>query len=215
MSGLWRWIAVGALAANLALLASWFWVQAPPADDDGALPPLDPTVPHLPLVSELVENTPALGGERCFSIGPLPTLLAQQRAQDRLRATAEALRSRQTTADSERGWWVYLPAVNRGDATRLTRELATAGLEDYYVITSGAMENSVSVGLFQNLDNARSRQARLRTMGFDAQLEIRRESAPQFWVDYRIAASASTPWRYILRASPGAQHREIPCWNGG
>jgi hypothetical protein len=50
-------------------------------------------------------------------------------------------------------------------------------------------------------------------MGFDAQLEVRRETVPQFWIDYRISPEERSPWRFIVRASPGAQHREIPCWD--
>lgn len=177
------------------------------------IPPLDESLPRLELVAELSEGPQAAGVERCYTIGPLPTLLSQQRAEDRLRPFASDMRTRQTSADSDRGWWVYLPASNRAEATSLSRELAERGLEDYYVITSGAMENSVSVGLYSSIDNARARQARVRGLGFNAQLEVRRETIPQFWIDYRIDPEERSPWRFIVRSSPGSQHREIPCWD--
>ncbi|AKS43176.1 SPOR domain-containing protein [Wenzhouxiangella marina] len=209
----WRWIALVLLTANL--LAGLLWLSS--ADrrepERPPIPPLDESLPRLELVTELSQGPQDPTAERCYTIGPLPTLVSQQRAEDRLRPFASAFRSRQTTADSDRGWWVFLPASNRAEATSLSRELAERGLEDYYVVTSGEMENSVSVGLYSSLENARARQARIRSMGFNAQLEVRRETIPQFWVDYRIAPEERSPWRFIVRASPGSQHREIPCWD--
>lgn len=210
---IWRWAALLLLAANLVLGLFWLSGDPEPRRERTSVPPLDESLPRLELVAELSGEAVDPAAERCYTIGPLPTLLAQQRAEDRLRAFASAQRSRQTSADSDRGWWVYLPASSRAEATSLSRELAQRGVEDYYVVTSGAMENSVSVGLYENVDNARSRQARIRSLGFDAQMEVRRETIPQFWIDYRIAPDERSPWRFIVRASPGAQHREIPCWD--
>jgi len=211
-ASLWRWLALALLALNLLMGLLWLQSNPEPAAERSPLPPLDDSLPRLELVEEMSQATADPNAEQCYTIGPLPTLLAQQRADDRLRAFASAQRTRQTTADSDRGWWVYLPASSRAEATSLSRELAQRGVEDYYVVTSGAMENSVSVGLYQSIDNARARQARIRGFGFDAQLEVRRESIPQFWIDYRIAPDERSPWRFIVRASPGAQHREIPCF---
>lgn len=212
-AAMWRWVALILLTANLGVGLAWLSGRPEAPIERAPLPPLDESLPRLELVSELSQAPIDPTAERCYTIGPLPTLLAQQRGEDRLRSFASAQRSRQTTADSDRGWWVYLPASSRAEATSLSRELAQRGVEDYYVVTSGAMENSVSVGLYENIDNARARQARIRALGFDAQLEVRRETIPQFWIDYRIAPDERSPWRFIVRASPGAQHREIPCWD--
>jgi len=206
----WRWVAVALFAVNaLVFVLGRLGASQPPVRDD-ALPPLDPGLPSVDLVetpgSEEGRSTPA-----CYTIGPLPTLLAQQRASDRLAPFAAQLRTRQTEADRDRGWWVYLPASSRNQALDLTRELAERGVEDYYVVAGGTLENAVSVGLYENLDNARERQQRIRALGFDAQLEVRREAVPRFWVDYRVEPGDSPPWRFIVRASPGAQRVQVPC----
>jgi hypothetical protein len=210
---LWRWLAVGLITANLAVAVLFLFSRGPVEESQTTLPALDPALPLLELVTE-ISNNGGIGADFiCYTIGPLSTLLSQQRAEDRLRPFAAAMRTRQTTADSDRGWWVYLPSNSRPEAMGLTRELAERGVEDFYVVTSGELENTVSVGLFENIDNARSRQARLRSLGFNAQMEVRREIVPQFWVDYRIAPDERSPWRFIVRASPGSQHRDIPCWD--
>ncbi len=223
----WRWLAIALLAINLVVLLLHRLDSPAQQPEQSGLPPLNPDWPRVALVNEVAGLGPSEADavqvpeeraaaeaplEYCYSIGPLPTLLAQQRAQERLRPFASALRERQTVADRERGWWVYLPATSRQAALELTRDLTRRGVEDYFIIADGDMANNVSVGLYENLDNARARQSRLRALGFDAQLEVRRESTPQFWVDYRIPETEQEPWRFILDASPGAQRLQIPCF---
>ncbi len=209
----WRWAALGLLALNIAAGFGFLLSSGPAEPEVADIPPLDPGINQPQLVSEVIpvvstETT----GPSCFTIGPLPTMSAQQRAEERLGPFVSSLRLRQTSADHDRGWWVYLPAASRSEALQLTRQLAEADVEDYYVVAGGAMANSVSVGLYENIDNARNRQSRIRALGFNAQMEIRRESVPQFWVDYQIEADEDPPWRFILRASPGAQRVSIPCF---
>jgi hypothetical protein len=206
----WRWIAVSLLAVNAVLFVLSRLGSAPEPTRPDELPPLDPNLPRAELVAApgLEDDTQ---GPACYTIGPLPTLLAQQRASDRLGPFTSRLNVRQTEADRDRGWWVYLPAGNRNDALTLTRELAASGVEDYYVVAGGNLENAVSVGLYESIDNARERQRRIRALGFNAQLEVRRETVPQFWVDYRVEPGESPPWRFIVRASPGAQRVQVPC----
>lgn len=206
----WRWAAVALIALNAVIFVLGRFGSGPEPTGSGKLPPLDPALPRLELVAA-PGSEEGRSGPACYTIGPLPTLLAQQRARDRLAPFASQFRARQTEADRDRGWWVYLPAANRSEALKLTQNLAERGVEDYYVVAGGSLENAVSVGLYENIDNARDRQQRIRAMGFDAQLEVRRETVPQFWVDYRVAPGDSPPWRFIVRASPGAQRIQVPC----
>jgi len=206
----WRWAAVALMTVNAAVLVLGRFAAAPPPVREGELPPLDPNLPRVELVQapDAGDNASAAA---CYTIGPLPTLLAQQRARERLSPFASQLQARQTEADRDRGWWVYLPATDRNQALALTRQLGERGVEDYYVVAGGTLENAISVGLYENIENARERQRRIRAMGFDAQLEVRREAVPQFWVDYRVEPGESPPWRFIVRASPGAQRMRVPC----
>lgn len=214
-AGHWRILTLCLLLVNATLL-TWFvlWPRGEPVVLERELPPLDARLPLLELVAEVTEAERSLvGGERCYSVGPLSSSDLQERARQHLGPIAISLRERQTTADTELGWTVYLPAASRAEATSLTRDLQARGEEDFFIITSGPLENMVSVGLFENVVNARARQARIQSLGFEARVEVRRESVPQYWIDYRIGADDTSPWRLIVRASPGSQHREILCWD--
>lgn len=205
----WRIAAVLIVAANLALLVLG-QLQPPPAPQ---LPPPapNPEIPELELIALDAEERQAQG-PRCFTLGPFATLVQQGRAADRLRPFALEIRDRQTQADRDRGWWVFVTAASRQGALELAQELARRGVEDYFVVADDDLPDAVSLGLFERHENARQRRTRIRAMGFDAQLAVRREDIPQFWLDYRIDPGERSPWRFILRSSPGAKHFGIPCF---
>ncbi|MFW5927362.1 MAG: hypothetical protein ACOCSR_04855 [Wenzhouxiangella sp.] len=211
-----RWIAVVLFALNLVPGLTWLLSEEPRPAEPTEIEPLDATIPRVALVGEERPDDQPVGesAEACYTIGPLPTLLAQQRARERLAPFTDQVRLRRTIADHDRGWWVYLPAGDRAEALEKTRLLAERGVEDYYIVAGGEFENAVSVGLYENVGNARSRQETIRSLGFSPEMEIRREEVPQFWVDYRVATDERPPWRFIVRASPGAQRVEIPCFSG-
>lgn len=209
---IWRILLIALLAANLLILMLFAFSEPPEETRSSEIAPLDPSLPGLELVTELSGRDQVNGGDLCFTIGPLASTMLLENAEDRLRPFASEIRSRQTMADIDRGWWVYLSADSRSQAVGLTRQLSDRDVEDFFIVTSGEHENTVSLGLFESINNARSRQASLQALGFDAQLRVRRESVTHYWVDYRIGAEDRSPWRFIVRASPGSTQREIPCF---
>jgi len=208
MTTLFRIAVVVLLLGNAGLLVMRLLA---PAVEPPSAPPRGPAGPEATLV-EAEESAGRAGGPRCFTIGPLVTQVQQQRARDRLRPFADRIRLRTTEADRDRGWWVFVTAASRTAAIETARELAERGVDDYFVVADAELPNAVSLGLFEELDNARRRQADIRKLGFDAQLSVRREIVPQFWIDYQIDPGDRAPWRFILRASPGARQLRIPCW---
>lgn len=209
MTGFWRIAVVVLVLVNGALLIARL-LENEPAPPPAA-EPVDPSIPEAGLLADV----PAIergSGPQCFTIGPLSTMVQQQRAEDRLRPFADRLRLRTTEADRDRGWWVFVAASGRSAAIETARELAEQGVEDYFVVADRSLPDAVSLGLFEHRDNARRRLMQIRRLGFDAQMSVRREAAPQFWIDYQIDPGQRAPWRFILRASPSARHFRIPCW---
>lgn len=209
MTDFWRIAVIVLVLANSLVLVLRLLQPAPQPLPEA--PPPDPELPEAELVADAYRRATA-SGPRCFTIGPLSTLVQQSRAEDRLRPFANQLRLRTTQADRDRGWWVFVSAPSRSGAIDLARRLAERGVEDYFVVADADLPDAVSLGLFEDLGNARRRVSAVRRLGFDAQLSIRREEIPQFWIDYQIDPGTRSPWRFILRASPGARNFEIPCF---
>ena len=91
----------------------------------------------------------------------------------------------ESSSVTTRGYWVYLPAFESRDAAlKSARQLNAANVRDYYVVTAGDHENTVSLGLFRDRDNAARRQAQIAALGFPARLEERTEVERAYWIEF-------------------------------
>jgi hypothetical protein len=196
----------------------WAWHREPAHQP---LPAREPGVASLTLLRETERSGLPAAAELdaapepladmpvCLSIGPFETPADLRAAMGRLMPEVGRIQFRELPATALRGYRVYLPAApDRAQALTSARALAARGLRDYYVVTAGEQQNTVSLGLFRDLENARRRQAEVAALGYVATVEARTEQVPQWWVD--IAAPEGFDWTRIL---PGAtvQARAVPC----
>lgn len=206
-----RFLVMLMLTGNLGL---WIWQQQlpllplpPDPQLDQPQSDTDPGVPSIEMVMHAGDEA-----SQCSSFGPLRTPLEQQRAVERIRTFAQTVWIRESRSVVERGWWVYLPPVTtRAEALKQAEQIAEAGIDDYFVVTAGDMENTVSLGLYSEEAKARERQARIQAQGFDAGIGLRREPEPRYWVDYRLDPQRRDLGRILLRAFPEAVRVSIPC----
>lgn len=209
------------LAMNVGV-AAW-WALRPPPQAPVALPATDPDVPALVLLSE-TDQAPALVAEQadppepigdgeqreCLEIGPFLTQADLRRAVGALTAGARRIQFRETTAVVQRGYRVFLPAPPTREAALATaRGLFGRGIRDYYVVTAGEDENTISFGLYRNEQNALRRLEQVRGFGVEARLEPRSENIPQFWID--LDSGEDFDWRAALGGYSGVASRSIPC----
>jgi len=209
------------LLVCLNLAAALWWVAHAPAQAL-RLPITDAGVPGLTLLAEAeLDNAPASAElavaparldatPACFSVGPFETPSALRRAVDALGTSVGKLQYREAQVQSTRGFRVYIPAAaSRADALAGARTLAAQGMRDYYVVTAGPGENTVSLGLFREEENARKRLVEVQALGIKAVMEASSEERPQWWLE--IAVAADYDWRTPLGRG-NWQTRPIPCF---
>ena len=212
------------LTMNLGV-ALWLWLRPVPEPVESQVR-MDGETPSLVLLSEEEsepgstetlaepdsppEPTPGMDRLACVEIGPFLTQADLRRAMNAFTPSAERLQFRETRALASRGYWVYLPAQGSRDAAlAAARELSGKGLRDYYVVTAGERENTISLGLFRELANAQQRHDQVRAMGFDAQLQPRSDEIPNYWID--LAVEASFDWRSRIAGYTGVTGAPIIC----
>ncbi|HWT15559.1 MAG TPA: SPOR domain-containing protein [Patescibacteria group bacterium] len=111
-----------------------------------------------------------------------------------------------------RGYRVYLPASgSREAALAAARQLATRGVRDYYVVTAGDQENTISLGLFRDGDNAARRRDEVKALGLDVQLSERTEDTPEYWLDYAVSPAQQFDWRDRVPDRLELSARDLPC----
>ncbi len=194
------------LAANLGL-AAWLWLAPRPVA--GAPPINDAGVARLILLSEQSDalantaelaTTPLSNSDllelRCTRLGPFPSQADLRRALTVLTPLTERIQFRETRTSKSRGFWVYLPAFGtRDQALGKARELSAKGIRDYYVVTAGDQQNTISLGLFRDRANADSRRNELVGLGFQAQMRERRDDTPEYWLEYATRPDQQFDWR--------------------
>jgi hypothetical protein len=205
---------------NLGALAWWgLHADARPAP----VPTTQLNVPALVLLSESeIARQPGSSEElaaapeptsttpRCETIGPFATPADLRRAMNTLAPLVGRIQSRQASGTELNGYRVFVPALaNRNAALEAARQLAAKGMSDYYVVTSGDQENTISLGLFLDLVNAEKRRDEIRALGFDARLEPRLDDAQQYWIDVFVARDFD--WHAQLTGYVGLNSKDIAC----
>lgn len=205
------------VAFNIGVAAWLAFGRAPAA----ALPPAtDPGVPELKLLSERAgalpvapESRAARSSDRCESIGPFPTQADMRTAMQALTPHVPRIQYREEQTRQSRGFWVYLPALPTRDAALATaRALSAKDVRDYYVVTAGDQQNTISLGLFHDSVNADKRRAEIAALGFAAQVSERVETLPVYWVDFAQPQQAGFRWQAWVPGRPDLQTRPVDCF---
>lgn len=191
--------------------AAWIastYRDAPPAEATA-----DAT-PRLVLLSERDAANPVASpapaatrrdDEACASLGPFSNQADLRVAMNALTPLTRRIQFREGKLAQSRGWWVYLPPFpTRELALEAARDLSSRGVGDYYVISAGDQQNTISLGLFRERANAELRQAELTALNLNPLLGERSEEMPVYWIDYAHARDAPVDWRARLAGTSTA-----------
>lgn len=210
------------LLVTLNLAAAAWIVSTYPAPTAPAVIQEDGT-PRLVLLSEVDDDVPAqdvipqpqlaAADEACTSLGPFSSQAELRSAMSSLTPLTRRIQYREALLAQSRGWWVYLPPfATRELALEAARDLSTKGVKDYYVISAGDQQNTISLGLFRERANAEQRHAQLTGLNLNPMLGERTEQAPVYWIDFAQAGSAMVDWRARLAASSSLTENRIDCF---
>lgn len=206
------------LAMNLGVAAWWIWRPAP--EPAAPLARTDPDLPGLTLLSEAASANgteampPALRTPgvptACYEVGPFLTQVDLRRAMNALTPQAMRIQFRETRSVIRRGWRVYIASPgSREAALDIARLLSARGLDDYYVVTAGDEQNTISLGVYRDPQRAERRQAEVAAQGFSAAIAPRNDELPEFWIDLEVAEQSD--WRRPLGGYTGVSSAPIPC----
>ena len=209
------------LAMNVGVAVWW---SLRPAPTEPTPPLTDPGVPALQLLAEIDQRNvdpvaevvgppepDVVDADRvCLELGPFLTQVDLRGAGTALTPSAHRIQLRETSTVIRRGFRVFIADPGTREAALATaRALQARGIRDYYVVTAGAEQNTVSLGLYRDENNAHRRQREISALGFDVELEVRNEEIPQFWIDLELPAELD--WRSALGGYSGVGSRKIPC----
>lgn len=206
------------LALNLGAGAWLLFGRVPPR----ALPPAsDQGVTELRLLSEqpvkaAARMPPAPApevAETCNTLGAFTTTADMRSAMQALSPHVSRIQYREEQVSHSHGFWVFLPATTgREAALDEARKLAAKGINDYYVVTAGDTQNTISLGLFDSESNAKNRVTKLQQMGFPAEVKQRVDTEPAYWVDYAVKTGTPFDWQMWLPGRNDLQAKPVDCF---
>ncbi len=203
------------------------WLYFAPQQKAQAFAAADPGVRKLVLLSErdhagesnaaelasAPESATDLKNDSCVSIGPFATQADMRSALNSITPLVSRIQYREAHATETRGYWVYLPAQNsREQALSMARQLSTKGVRDYYVVTAGDQQNTISLGLFRDQGNAEKRRGEIAGLGFKPELIARTEELPVYWIDFAQDAQTPVNWRAHVNGQTDLRQQPVTCF---
>src|SRR5450432_825018 len=203
------------------------WLYFAPQRQAQAFASTDPGVTRLVLLSErehsgeanaaeltaAPESAADLRNDTCVSIGPFPTQADMRAALNALTPAVTRIQYREAHATETRGYWVYLPAfASREQALSAARQLSSKGVRDYYVVTAGDQQNTISLGLFHDQGNAEKRRNEITALGFKPDMAARTEELPVYWVDFAQDSHNPVNWRSRVANQPELRQQSVTCF---
>lgn len=163
------------------------------SEDEGGVPSLAPAEPGL-----------------CYKVGPFLTQIDLRRVLRALTPAVSRIQFRETREVIRRGYRVFLPSPgDREQALAMARRLSAADVSDYYVVTAGDEQNTISLGLYREQSNALTRQAQIQALGFEAKIEPRQEEISKFWIDMEVPKQVD--WRPRMGGYAGVEAEQVGC----
>ena len=185
----------------------------------------DPGIKKLVLLSEMdAENTfweektddstgaDEVFNQECYSVGVFNSRSEIRPILDVLKTEVIKIRTRKIISTQEAGYWVFIPAMkSREEALRVGRQLSQNNIKDYYVVTGGENENTLSLGLYRDRQNADARLEELLSKGFNADKQVKVEQWPEFWLDFAIASDQFKNLVDIKSLNPDVSTNKVEC----
>lgn len=210
------------LAMNVGV-ASWLYFA--PRSVETELAATDPGIARLELLAERerpgeaasaeLAEAPAESNvpEQCRSIGPFATQADMRAAMNKLTTRVRRIQYREARTTQPRGYWVFIPAMaSREQALGVARQLSARGVRDYYVVTAGDQQNTISLGLFREQANAERRRTEIAGLGFAPQMLQRTEDLPVYWVDFAEDPQRPVNWREQLPDLIDLKEQPVACF---
>ncbi len=127
------------------------------------------------------------GVPKCFSLGPFKTNETAKKILADIDAMGFHAVIHDTTEKQKTKFWVYLPPFpSRQEAVDAAEQLAILGIEDYFIISDGRIDNAISLGIFNRKADSDGRIKEINALGYTPKVEVRSKKVSIFWIDTQM-----------------------------
>jgi hypothetical protein len=143
----------------------------------------------------------------CHVLGPFPDDSEMKAVETRLNQLGYQPRERTSAERVEAGYWVYLPAMEREEALRITRMLKQNNDLDYLIVKG----NAISLGAYDSPSQVDIRLKMLHKYGLEPVVDPRYATQTAYWLDLDQRDDERSALKTIRGEYPGVEARDAPC----
>lgn len=185
-------------------------------DDDGAVVESAPPVTQAAIREVIPGTASSLSAGRCYRAGPYLTREAYEELLEWLRDRTVAVAVTTTRERTRQLYWVYLEALDAESAAASIEDFQQQGIQDYYVIRRGGINNdAISLGLFSSQDAVNRRLAELNEKGYQPVVVPRWETRDNYFLTAELATGFDDLADMPLELGAVAPIEEVMCEGEG
>jgi len=146
----------------------------------------------------------------CRTLGPIKTRDSASAVRSQLSKQGFPAELREGEVQAPSGYQVYLPEMSSKKARELVKALKKAKMTDYFV----GKRNRVSLGIFSSKAQAKIRQQDIRTLDYEALLDVRYKTRKVYWIDIEESdrtLEGYAGWPEIVQRHPQIQTQQVSC----
>ena len=182
-----KWLFFALLVVNVSL-AAFQWVQH---REQAVMPEFEENVNanKITLLSDLRAKSVSGSeeGRRCAVLGPFSNRAEIDVNIGKLNADESTVRIVEQLVDRAPAYWVYLSRPDAGEDAIST--LRGVSIETYR-IASGELTGGVSLGVFENMDLAKSLVKKVKKQGLNPQIFEKPRQVASYWLEYELDYAA-------------------------
>ncbi|MDH5765696.1 MAG: hypothetical protein OEZ38_06740 [Gammaproteobacteria bacterium] len=123
----------------------------------------------------------------CYTLGPYEDQELVAKIREELGGEVEFTVREREEKDLHR-YWVYIPGdKGRDHARKVILKLAKNNIKDYYILQSGDVKNSISLGHFKEKWYADVRVKEISKLGIKPEIEVIYRTYNLYWLDYALS----------------------------
>lgn len=151
-------------------------------------------------------------GSSCYTLGPYGSSKTAKLVAKSINNFGLATEIKKQKTMQTLNYLVYLQAFTSRDAAEtVVKDMSKHEITNYKIIESGPYKNAISLGSFEDLDQARRHTEYVRFLGYDAKHTAQKKPKKVFWINYDEPFGSNAPvFNWTKKVDPKASVQKIP-----
>ncbi len=176
----------------------FIWTLVFGAPEKEQIAPTEENIPSLVLLpstgTDVYQSTSVTRESSCYTYGPFNSEKTARSIARKINDFGLATEIKKQKTMQTLNFLVYLQALpSREEAIKVINDIRQHEITNYRIINNGPYKNAISLGSFDDLDQARRHAEYIRFLGYDAKYTTQKKQKEVYWIDYDEPFGSNAP----------------------